>query len=211
MPIKHFVQQGECISSISFKYGFFPDTIWNLPENSDLKKLRKDPNILMEGDIVIIPDKRLKKESCQFGKKNSFKRKGVPEKLIFQFLDRNGKPRNNEDYELIINGKPVKNKTDKDGFINQFIPPDAKEAVLLLGENKEIFTFNLGNLDPLEEISGVQGVLKNLDLYEGPINGELDEQTVLALKEFQFQNGLDQTGKIDDATLEALKSNKENN
>jgi hypothetical protein len=39
---KYTVKQGDCISNIAFKYGFFPDTIWNDSKNSKLRQDRKD-------------------------------------------------------------------------------------------------------------------------------------------------------------------------
>jgi hypothetical protein len=41
----HIVQQGEHLSGIAAKFGFSSfRTIWQHPENAELKKLRKDPN-----------------------------------------------------------------------------------------------------------------------------------------------------------------------
>jgi len=38
MP-EHQVQQGDCINSIGLQYGFFPNTLWNHPDNAELKSL----------------------------------------------------------------------------------------------------------------------------------------------------------------------------
>ncbi|HEY6945459.1 MAG TPA: LysM domain-containing protein, partial [Candidatus Acidoferrum sp.] len=64
MSETHIVEQGEHLSQIAKKYGF-PDykIVWDHPENADLKKLRKNPNILFPGDQVFIPDKEEKEES----------------------------------------------------------------------------------------------------------------------------------------------------
>jgi hypothetical protein len=48
MPIPHTVQNGECLSSIAFQYGFFVSTIWDDPDNAQLRGQRKDHNILKE-------------------------------------------------------------------------------------------------------------------------------------------------------------------
>jgi N-acetylmuramoyl-L-alanine amidase len=63
MP-SHTVKQGDCISSIAHETGFFWETLWNHPDNAKLKQLRKNPNALLPGDVVSIPDQRVKQESC---------------------------------------------------------------------------------------------------------------------------------------------------
>ena len=57
--MKHIVEPGDCMASIGEQYGFHWETLWDLAENADLKKNRKNPNVLFEGDEVTIPDKRL--------------------------------------------------------------------------------------------------------------------------------------------------------
>ena len=46
MALVHTIQDGDCISSVAMRHGFFPGTLWNHPDNMELKKLRRDPNVL---------------------------------------------------------------------------------------------------------------------------------------------------------------------
>lgn len=85
MSTHYKVKQGDCIDSISSKFGFFPETVWTHPDNSDLKELRKDGNILQANDIVIIPDLELREENCGSDQRHAFKRKGVPAVLRIVF------------------------------------------------------------------------------------------------------------------------------
>ena len=171
---KYTVKQGDCISSIAFKYGFFPDTIWNDSKNSKLKQDRKDPNALFPGDSLVIPEKQLKEEQCQAEQKHRFRRKGVPERLRIQFLtgdEEEDAPRKGIPYTLDIttkSGGPVpqkKGKTDNDGFLDETIPPDASVGKIVLdeGEDEQVHEGMLGHLDPIDTISGVQARLNNLD------------------------------------------------
>jgi N-acetylmuramoyl-L-alanine amidase len=50
--------QGDSTTRIAFRNGFFWKTVWEHPENSELKSKRKDPNILLPGDTVFIPERR---------------------------------------------------------------------------------------------------------------------------------------------------------
>jgi N-acetylmuramoyl-L-alanine amidase len=201
----HEVQQGDCINSIGFQYGFFPKTLWEHPDNAELKTLRKNPNVLRPGDVVHIPEKKQKEESCATEKLHKFKRKGVPSKLNLRLLF-NEKPRANEDYVLEIDGKLIKGKTDGDGWIRQPISPDAKEAKLKLKDGKEEYPLNLGHLDPIDEIEGVQARLQNLGYYSGEVDGEMNEETVDAIRKFQQDMGLKESGEIDKVFRDKLRS-----
>ncbi|WP_347988693.1 peptidoglycan-binding domain-containing protein [Methylomonas sp. AM2-LC] len=114
MPKKYTVQTGECVSSIAFENGFFWQTIWDHPENLELKQLRTNPNILKEGDVLTIPDKRQKQVSCATDKRHPFKLKGVPAKLRLRIMEP-PKPEN----------KPVEDATGSDD-ISHVEDPDFK-------------------------------------------------------------------------------------
>jgi hypothetical protein len=87
MPTQHAVSNGECIHSIAEQYGFFWETLWEHANNSELKKKRKDPNILMDGDVVYVPDLTAKEESGAANQKHKFKRKGVPAQFSLRLME----------------------------------------------------------------------------------------------------------------------------
>lgn len=204
MPIEYVVRQGDCISSIAAEHGFLPDTIWNHFSNAALKKQRKDPNILMRGDVVVIPDKTLRYEERPTDARHVFVRRGVPEKLQLVLLDDTGFPRPNVPYTTIIDGKLHEGSTDGEGRLVLSIPPNAKEGRLIVREGEEEYPLDLGHLDPVTEISGVQARLSNLGLDCGSEDGELCEKTVSAIRRFQESVGLEPTGELDDETRRDL-------
>lgn len=81
MPTEHSVSSGECLSSIAYQRGFFWETLWNHGENAALKDKRSDPNVLMEGDVVHIPDLTEGDESCASDQEHAFELKGVPARV----------------------------------------------------------------------------------------------------------------------------------
>jgi len=203
MP-EYIVKQGDCLSSIGHKYGIFWEKIWNHPKNAKLRAKRQDPNIIYPGDVIFIPDKEEKEESATTEQRHRFRVKGVPAILRLQF--KNGdKPRANEPYTLEIDGNLFSGRTDKEGRISHPIPPNAKKGKVLLGEHKEEYILELGHLDPIEEVSGVQARLNNLGFDCGKIDGKLGPKTEASLKEFQKQYGLVVTGKMDEQTINKLK------
>ncbi|MGH9902357.1 MAG: peptidoglycan-binding protein, partial [Pyrinomonadaceae bacterium] len=201
----HVVEAGECISSIANDYGLFWETIWNDPKNASLKELRKDPNILLPGDVLYVIDKRVKKEKGETGKRHKFRLKGVPALCRLQLFD-GDEPRANQKYELLIDGKKrINGITDAKGILEANIPPDAKEAKLTVGPDRAEFALKFGHLNPIDEISGVKARLNNLGFDCGSDEGEIDEQTVEALKAFQTRFGLEATGELDDKTRAQLR------
>lgn len=85
--LNYVVKQGDCLSSIGDKYGIFWEKIWNHPKNSRLKAKQQDPNILYPGDVVFVPEKEEKEESCAPEQKHKFRRKGTPAKLRLRLME----------------------------------------------------------------------------------------------------------------------------
>ena len=65
-----------------------------------------------------------------------------------------------------------------------------------------IYTYS--NLLPDEVIANVQTALQDAGYYYGPITGSLSVDTRAAIANFQRDYGLEVTGAIDEATVEAL-------
>jgi hypothetical protein len=202
MP-EYKVKQGDCISSVAEKYGFFWEKVWDHPNNSQLKEKRKDPNILYPGDIVFVPDKKEKEELGATEQRHRFRKKGAPATLRLQLFE-DDEPRANESYTLIIDGSLFSGTTDADGRLEQTVPPDAKNAKLLVGEAQDEYKLNLGHIDPVDEVVGVQARLNNLGFYRGNLDGELGAETMAALKCFQTKYELSESGELDEATKNKL-------
>ena len=208
MPIEHKVKQGDCISSIAFTYGFFPETLWQHTDNSELKNLRKSMFLLCADDVVIVPDLTIKKEAIMSEQKHRFVRKGVPEVLKLQFLDYEGNPKVGLSYRLDLDGHLRHGTLDNDGYIIEVIPPDALKGLLRLGEgdNEEVIDLCLGHLYPISEIKGVQQRLNNLGYYCGAEDGDLSQKTMSAVNLFQKAMNLAISEQLNDETLSKLES-----
>lgn len=207
MP-EYTVRQGETTARIAYERGFFWETIWNHPNNAALRERREHANILYPEDVVFIPDKEEKQESGSTEQRHLFQRKGVPEKMRIRLLDENDEPRSDVPYLLEIDGNSFTGTTNTAGMIEHPIPPDARRGRLIVGESQdEEHQLNLGYLDPLHEISGIQARINNLGVYHVylDVNGEMGPETVAALKEFQRKYDLPETGEVDEATRGRLE------
>ena len=204
MPIKHIVRQGECISRLAYEYGVPLDRIWNEALNDQgVKKLRKSPYVLKPGDVVWIPDKRVKEVTKQAGKRHRFRRKGSSEKVVLKFM-RGDDLRANEQCVVEVDGRRSEMATTGGGLLELDIIPNAKIVKVTFVRGGDVNEFELGGLDPVTEETGVQARLRNLGFYRGPADGTLSEEYEEAIKLFQERNKLAQTGKVDDVFRNAL-------
>ena len=194
MPNEYTVKQGECISSLAFERGFLPDTIWGAPENRSLKKQRGDLNVLLPGDLLVIPEKQLKQEQGVTEKHHRFCRKGLPVKLRLQFL-RGEDPMAEQPYVLEIDGILTKGRTDEKGLLEEVIPANANGGILVLGEgeHQREFELALGSLDPVSVPRGQRARLNHLGFDCGWSELEFDASLGEALTLFR------QTSRLDDA------------
>ena len=199
------------MASIAARYGFSDwQTIYDAPENAELKKKRKDPSVLCPGDAVVVPDAASKSVSCATGATHNFvvQRSKVIARLAVNVSD----PFH---YELIVAGRSYTGKTDGSAPLEHPIPPDVRKGELLLWPDEEgnaearqgllRIPIRFGRLDPLEEVSGIQGVLANLGFYFGAVDGILGDETKAAIVAFQEFVGMDPSGEIDDGLRDKLR------
>jgi hypothetical protein len=202
----YIAEDGDCIGSVAFEHGFFWETLWDHPKNASLKELRKNPNVLMVGDTVHIPDLRSKEEDGATEQKHQFRLKGVPAKFHLRLMQ-NDKPRADVEYSLEVEGKTFSGKTDGNGEITQTIPPDARKGRLRVksGNKWEEYMLRLGQLDPADKITGAQARIRNLGFDVGDEDGENGPLTEAGLRWFQKRAGLKVTGHLDRKTSDALE------
>ncbi len=206
------VQTGDCIESIAFQHGYDWKKLWDHPNNSALKKERQDPNVLLEGDVVYLPDKKLKKLSRPTGQRHKFTYKGVPSKLEVRLLDEEGLPRKGLKYRIeLSNGQLLEGKVDSDGWVRKRLMPDIDAATLTLfseeddQEIEDVYELSLGELDPVTETQGALQRLFNLGFEDVDPDGQDSETTQQAIMGFQRSSGLAVTGELDAETRKKIQ------
>jgi hypothetical protein len=196
------VDAGDCISSIAASNGFYWETIWNHPQNADLKQKRKDPNILLSGDVVFVPDKQQKKESRSAGQNYKFVKKNNVVTLRIR-LQNEFKARHGLKYTLLIGGLTLNGTTDGEGIIEKKVPVSATDALLTTDE--DAYNLSIGTLGPIDENLGVQHRLQNLGYLPDDTEGQITEATTAAITRFQKEHGLQADGNLTDATRNKVK------
>lgn len=199
---RYEVRQGDCISSLADVRGLKWQTLWD--HNPELKALRKNPNALQPGDMVLIPPKQLRYEDRPTDQRHEFVREGFPAKFRV-ILEKYDEPLANKRWNLSVDGRVYSGSTDSKGLLEIVLPPDAHSGHLVLPEENLEYDLSFGHLDPIETISGAQARLENLGFYQGTISGEMDEETRDAILSFQTAHGLPATGELDGRTRTELE------
>jgi uncharacterized YkwD family protein len=75
-------------------------------------------------------------------------------------------------------------------------------VVLFSASTTTVFAYGKGAKGP--DVYAVQGMLKSLGYYSGPITGYYGNQTQAGVKAFQSRYGLAVTGNVDDQTLQSI-------
>lgn len=199
---EHEVQDGECILLLADQAGHFWETLWNDPENADIKRERGSPHVLLAGDRVHIPPIESKDESGATEARHRFRRKGIP--INFEMcVKENGKPLKGQRYVLTIEGRVTDGTIPDDGVIKAPMMPQDRTGELRVGEppRQRKFPLSFGHLDPAFTRSGAAARLKNL----GYIADDADDEAFQrALNRFQRDQGVPETTAIDRTTASAL-------
>jgi N-acetylmuramoyl-L-alanine amidase len=208
------VRRGDCLSSIAKAYGFADyETIYQRPENADFRKNRPNPNIICPGDVLFIPDRETKDISKPTDQKHLFELKRPRVKLRLCLKDDLHQPYIGTTYHLRVGSDHWDGSTDGAGMVEQEIPADATEGEITIfpgaGNTTDegyIFSLQLGDIDPVDEMSGVDARLINLGFGPADAGDTLSaEDRTEALKAFQTKFGLNGTGELNDETKSKLR------
>jgi N-acetylmuramoyl-L-alanine amidase len=212
MATVHTVRQGECLSSIARQYGFKDwQVLYDDPANAELKKRRPNPNLLYPGDLVAIPEPKPMTAQKPTGDWHDITLEREQARLKVQLMGLDGKALAGQDYELTVDGETRSGTTDGSGLVDEPVDIGVKTAELKVtvpagDETRELtWQLNIGALDPVTTIGGMQARLAHLQYYTGAIDGNYGPMTRGAVMSFQANAGLDVTGVPDQATLDELQ------
>ena len=206
MGTTHIVEHGQHLSELAEQYGFHSwETIWDCPENAELKR-RREAHVLYPGDKVFIPDKKQKTESRPTGREHTFRVRSQPLKLRIALTDFDNRPLPGMPCELEIEGKIFPATSDGKGIVEVAIPKNAHSGVLRVADLDLVMPLQIGHLDPADEESGWKARLINLGYYTGP-EGDLDDDYLRkAWEEFQRDQDMTVSGEPNGATRAKLKA-----
>jgi len=206
----HTVEQGEYLGVIAKEYGFASySTIWEHDNNAALRDLRKNPNILLPGDQVFIPDKQSKQAEIKTGKQTRFKVRQDKMLLRLVLEEVFGEPLANATCQVTVDGKTEDLTTDASAVLEFEVSPSAQSIQLVVKEEGNqlqgiAIPLKLGHLDPVDEQTGQIARLNNLGYFAGPLD-QVDEKLLRsAIEEFQCDLALQVDGKCGPKTQAKL-------
>ena len=212
MSTNYIVEQGDCLSSIAYHYGFRDwHTIYDHPNNAAFKTKRPNPNLIYPGDEIFIPDFVVRDDGCQTDMNHRFQLNSNPTYLNVRIQDLAGNAIKTARYRLTIDKQGFRGKTDNDGWIKREIPPAALFGTLKVWPNPKdssefsSWDLNLGYLDPLETTSGIKARLNNLGYDCGKVDSEQNDMYDQAVRQFQEDHGLQVDGIVGPITRGKLK------
>ena len=202
MTQQHTVAQGETLLRIAKQYGYQTSkALYNHPSNAEFKALRPDPNLIYPGDKITIPPKKEKFIPLRTNSINSFVVQKEKEYFRLQVSYDDGDDVAGKRVVLNIGSQTIDTVLQSDGLIEvELNNNDALTGTvdLYLNEGEttptKSFAVQIGNLDPIETLSGVQGRCNMLGFDCGTVDGVMGKKTRIGVKEFQYEHDLDIDG-----------------
>lgn len=169
MPLLHTIQQGEHLSAIAKRYGFENfETIWNDKDNKELRRRRENPNALLPGDEVVVPDKAERVFSRRTMRQHPFTVHTHRLKFKLRLVDLFGDPVANSECTIEVDGEQLDRTTDGDGRLEVPARRSTTSVKVTAVDHALCYDLAVGHLDPVAEPPGVRKRLSNLGYHVGP-------------------------------------------
>ncbi len=203
--VPHVVQQGDHLRKLAFLRGVSAEAVWQHETNRDLAARRKNSDTLCPGDVIHLPAEPPTTLDLRAKTRNRYRAK-VPTVPLHLHLDTKGAPVTGQRYEVhgIGAGDPIIGTVPANGEIRVDVPVCVRELEIRLPESGTAIPVRLGDLDPIEEPSGVAQRLANLG-YLSSREDASPELVAAAIKAFQADHGLASSGSLDESTRRALE------
>ena len=191
----YVIRGSDYLSKLAHKFGFDADAVWNDPNNSDLRKLRTNPEILLAGDILQVPESSFEPPPAQplvIGTTNTFTAPAPPTVTIkHKFVGVDPSIYASKAYTVRELDDLKGLQTDADGLVTFEVAVTLESATIRFTETGEEWTLAIGGLDPINSTIGIfqrlQGLgyigeAKEFDMGDGANNLDILRDGLRALK-----------------------------
>lgn len=212
----YVVRQGDHLVGLAARFGFDAEEVWQHADNEELREARPNPQVLSPGDILFIPEAEAEPLPLEVHTTNRYAAPQSRIRLGISLRGAGNEPLANEPYRLEGIPRPVSGTTDGEGFITDTLPAHTRSVrVVLPNLNDHTFLLQVGHLNPTDEPSGLEAQLRGLGYL--PTLAGIDEHhprvadpdadaeaLVSALRAFQRDHDIEETGEPDAATIDAI-------
>jgi peptidoglycan hydrolase-like protein with peptidoglycan-binding domain len=200
----YVIRQGDYLTKLAHAMGFDADAVWGHADNQALREKRQNHNILQPGDVLHVPEPQPESgPQVSPNTSNRYKARVPTMEIKLKLRDGDG-PLANKAYRLRGAGKEQQGTTDGDGLATLRVPLHLREVCLVLEGGRE-YQLLIGDMDPVDEPSGVRKRLEHLGYLSRSL-GDDDGALQDAVRAFQAAQQMTATGEIDQATRDALVS-----
>ncbi|MBK8258037.1 MAG: peptidoglycan-binding protein [Polyangiaceae bacterium] len=204
--VVHVAKDGDHIHGIAAAAGFRRvSTVWNAPENANLRALRPNPDTLLPGDRVTVPDFTSQTDEGATEKRHRFVALTQRTAVRLRWL-RFG---HTADAQLQSAFEPTKTPTPPaDGAGDVTVKIDATTSQISVSTPRGDTTLQVGFLHPFDTESGWLARLHNLGYLASSaiVQTQIDAiELASAIEEFQCDHGLTVDGQVQSTFLSALR------
>ncbi|KYF50522.1 hypothetical protein BE08_02365 [Sorangium cellulosum] len=204
--VPYVIQQGEHLRKLAFRFGMDAETLWRHEKNQELARRRKNMDLLHPGDVLHVPAEPAPALDISAGTMNRYRARvpAVPVKIQLESAVRSLAGQRFEVHGIGEGVEPIRGTTTAEGEAAFDVPVLVREVELRLPDAGLVIPVLVGDLDPIDEPSGVAQRLRNLG-YLPAAGGVAAGDVTLALMAFQREQALPVTGAADDETRRALE------
>lgn len=199
----YIVRQGDYLARVASRHGVDAGMVWNHAANKDLRAQRGSPNVLLAGDVLMIPEQDEAPKSVSVQSSNTFSASVAVTKLKVSLIGEDNTALSGVECVVHGLGQPMKKSTDGDGRLEIDVPVTTRLLHVEIPSMGRRLRLDVGHLDPVDEQSGATARLRQLGYIRPPYDADT---FTTSLRDFQKDRGLTQTGELDTDTVAALRS-----
>jgi hypothetical protein len=175
----YVVKKGDFLLRLAAEFGFDADTVWQDPSNEDLRALRSDPNILLAGDLLYIPDPPIEPPpmtSLVLGSTNAFVAPDPPTMtLTHRFIGDDPTTYASKSYTVQELDQLTGLMSDGDGVVTFEAPVTLDTATVVFTDTGESWPLAIGDLDPINSPPGIFQRLQHLGYIDAEIEYDMSD------------------------------------
>jgi hypothetical protein len=170
----YVIRQGDFLLKVAHKFGFDADTIWNDAKNDALRQVRPNPNILLPGDVLYIPDQANRTPALKplvTGTTNTFTSHTPTLSLTCKFIGAEAATYASKAFTVQELADLVGLQTDDQGVATFPIPVTLTRATITFIETGECVELGIAAMDPINSLEGIFKRLQNLGHIPREVDG----------------------------------------